>query len=339
MPIISDKREITNLKENQKTCLICDESGGRSERCAVITCDICCYWVCKECAGIDPQLYDFLTKTNTSINFICPKCKNHLPKIKDLLNIEQKQAEMECNMNLMQTKIEENRQSINKLEGLNISERLSKVEQVIQANKMEDVEFPPLLTFSDVTKKMQQEITSTQATTEKINTDLEEEKRRESRKLNLIVYGIPETQTDNSNQMKSDFLSLQELYENKIALTPSDFSNITRLGKKKDDQIRPIRISFYDAQIRKEVLINNKGLRYEGNEFNECNCKTNPGRHIHINVTTDKTRQEREEESKLREALNVRRQNGENVIIKRGKIIKTDQQESQARWAVISQDV
>ena len=339
MPIISDKREITSLKEIQKTCYICDESGGRSERCAIITCDICCFWVCKDCAGIDPQLYDFLTKTNASINFICSKCKSQLPKIKDLVKIEQKQTEMEASIHLMKTKIEENRQSINKLEGLNIAERLLKVERVIQVNKMEDEEFPPLLQFSEVAKKMQKEITSTQATTEKINTNIEEEKRRESRKLNLIVYGLPENHTDSGDQMKSDFLALQELYNNKLALTPSDFSNIIRLGKKKENQIRPIRISFLDPQIRKEVLINNKGLRFEGNEYKECNCKTNPGRHIHINVTTDKTLQEREEESKLRETLNERRQKGENVIIKRGKIIKKDQQESQARWAVISQDV
>ena len=92
-------------------------------------------------------------------------------------------------------------------------------------------------------------------------------------------------------------------------------------------------------QLRKEVLINNKALRYEGQQYEECHSETNPGRHIHINVTTDKTKQEREEENKLREVLQERRRNGENVMIKRGKIVKANQQVSHARWAVISQDV
>ena len=337
MPIISDKKQISTLKESQKLCLICNEGGGRSERSTIITCDICCFWVCKECAGMDTKLYDFLTSNNTDINFICTKCKGQLPKIKDLIAIEQKQAEMESEITQMKKDIEENKESL--LQVKSMSKRLEKVEKIIQANKMEDEEFPPLVGFSEAAKKMQEAISSTQEKTLKLNSNIEEEKRREIRKSNLIVYGIPENEATAENQMKSDFLSLQELYSATVDLNASDFSNITRLGKKKDNQIRPIRFTFHDYQLRKEVLTNNKGLRYEGQQYDQCNCKTNPGRHIHINVTTDKTKQEREEENKLREMLQERRRNGENVTIKKGKIVKTDKQESQARWAVISQDV
>ena len=286
---------------------------------------------------MDSKLYEFLTSNNTDINFICTKCKGQLPKIKDLLAIEQRQAEMESDITRMKKDIEENKLSIMQMK--NMSQRLEKVEKVIQANKMEDEEFPPLVGFSEAAKKMQEAISSTQATTLKLNLNLEEEKQREIRKSNLIVYGLPESETTDENQMKADFLSLQELYSPIIELNASDFSNIIRLGKKKEGQIRPIRITFHDNQLRKEVLINNKGLRYEGHQYDECHCKTNPGRHIHINVTTDKTKLEREEENKLREMLHERRRKGENVTIKRGKIVKTNQQQTQARWAVISQDV
>ena len=337
MPIISDKKQLSNLKETQKFCLLCNEGGGRSERCTIITCDICSHWVCKDCSGMDTKLYDFITSNNTDINFICSNCKGQLPKIKDLLAIEQKQAEMESDIIQMKQDIQENKQSINQIK--NMSERMEKVEKILKANKMEDEQFPPLLGYSEAAKKMQEDISKTKETAKQLNLNIEEEKRREIRKANLIVYGLPEHESTAVNQMKSDFHSLQELYSETVDLNASDFSNITRLGKKKEGQIGPIRFTFYDNQLRKEALINNKGLRYEGHQYDQCNCKTNPGRHIHINVTTDKTKQEREEENKLREMLLERRRNGEDVTIRRGKIVKTDQQESQARWAVISQDV
>ena len=135
--------------------------------------------MCKECAGMDPKLYDFLTTNNPDINFICSKCKGQLPKIKDLLAIEQKQAEMESDITQMKKDIEENKLSIIQMK--NMSQRLEKVEKVIQANKMEDEEFPPLVGFSEAAKKMQEAISSTQATTLKLNLNLEEEKQREMR--------------------------------------------------------------------------------------------------------------------------------------------------------------
>ena len=339
MPIISDRSQIANLKETQKECYICDKTAGLTERSSIVTCDICSNWICKECSSIESKLYEFLIKNKTDFNFICLKYRGQLPKIKDLVKISQRQEEIDSTISLMSEKIESNRTSITNLENLNIADRLSKVEQVIMSNKLDDEEYPPLVAINAATKKLQEEIYSQQETTEKISTDLEEEKRKEAKKSNLIIYGIPESTDNIENQMMKDFTTIQQLYADRVELDKTDITSIIRLGKKKENQIRPIRVTFCEAQKRKEILVNNNGLRLEGENLKQCNCKFNPGKHIHVNVTTDKTQQERDSENKLREEMKARRSRGEDVTIKRGKIVNSNYQGTQARWATISQNV
>ena len=141
--------------------------------------------------------------------------------------------------------------------------------------------------------------------------------------------------------MMKDFTTLQQLYADRVELDKTDITSIIRLGKKKENQIRPIRVTFCEIQKRKEILVNNIGLRLEGENHKQCNCKFNPGKHTHVivNITTDKTQQERDSENKLREEMKGRRSRGEDVTIKRGKIVNSNYQGTQARWAAISQNV
>ena len=339
MPVISDRNQIANLKESQKDCYICNEAGGRSERSVIVTCDICSFWVCKDCAQIEPKLYEFLVKNKTDLNFICPKCKDQLPKIKDLVKISQRQTEIEIEINKMKMIIDENKTSIAEFKNMNVAGRLNQIEQIIQSNKLDDEDYPPLPAMKTAAQKMQAEISTQQIATTKLSTDLQEEKLKEMKKLNLIIYGIPETNEDPEDQMMQDFNTVKELYIDKVNIKTEDITSIIRLGRKKENQIRPIRLTFRDIHKRREILVNNNGLRLEGDEYKECKCKVNPGKHIHVNITTDKTQHERDAENQLREELKARRSSGEDIIIKRGKIVKRNHQDTQARWAVISQNV
>ena len=75
-------------------------------------------------------------------------------------------------------------------------------------------------------------------------------------------------------------------------------------------------------------------MRIQSDDFEECKCKQNPGRHLHINITNDKTRNQRETEAKLREELQSRRKAGEqNIKIRQGKIVKKDSTPAHPRWA------
>ena len=196
MPVLSDRNQIANLKESQKDCYICNEAGGRSERSVIVTCDICSFWVCKDCAQIEPKLYEFLVKNKTDLNFICPKCKDQLPKIKDLVKISQRQTEIEIEINKMKMIIDENKTSIAEFKNMNVAGRLNQIEQIIQSNKLDDEDYPPLPAMKTAAQKMQAEISTQQIATTKLSTDLQEEKLKEMKKLNLIIYGIPETNED-----------------------------------------------------------------------------------------------------------------------------------------------
>ena len=336
MPLITDKKQIASIKESQKTCLLCDEIGGRTERSSAIVCDICSHWVCRECANIEDKLLDFLVKNDLNYSHICKTCKDQIPQIKDLLKISQKQTQIESDIVNMKADIENNKQTLSKYEGMH--QRLSNVESIIQNNKL-DQEFPVLPAINAATQKMQHEITTQQESTTKMQFNMEEEKRKEAIKMNLIVYGIPEQESTVEKQMIADFNVLQELYSDKVQLHADDVTSIVRLGRNTEGKIRPIRVTFNEIQKRREILTNNQGLRMEGDEFKLCKCKANPGKHQHINVTTDKTKQEREFENELREQIKVRRQNGEDVIIRKGKIVNRSLLDTHARWAVIRQNV
>ena len=335
MPIITERTQILLHKETQKTCIKCDQEPGRNERNAIIICDICEKWFCKTCAVIDEKLYDFVIQQDLAYDHICNSCKGQIPKIKDLINISEKQTQMQLEIDQMKAEINSNKKSIEKYESF--ESRLSDVEKVIVANKLNDVEYPPLLAINDAQTKIQRDLSSQAETTTKLNIDLEEKKRREAISQNLIVYGLPEKQTNLvKEQMKADFEMIKDLLTDRVDLHETDISHISRLGAKKQDKERPIRITFVDLQKRREVLVNNKNITIE-DQLNECNCK-NPGKHIHINITTDKTKQEREQESKLREQLQNRRKNGEDVVIKRGKIVPRNNLEAYPRWATICQN-
>ena len=174
--------------------------------------------------------------------------------------------------------------------------------------------------------------------------DQEEQRNKEAKKLSLIVYGVPETPEDEAAQIKADFTTIKKLYADRVEINKEDFSDISRLGVKKTNQVRPIKLTFNSFEKRRKVLINNINLRLDADGENTCeydNCSTYPTNHVHIYVTTDKTKREREEEQKLREKLKERRDAGEeNIIIRKGKIVsKEARQNAHPRWAQVSVDV
>ena len=336
MPIITDKKQIGLHRESQKTCHNCKEPPGRSDRSSINICDICSNWFCKDCTEIEDKVYDFVIKNDIVYSYICSLCKTELPRIKDIVNIRQKQSQLIEDLASLKKEVEKNTKAIRDYESL--KERLSTVEKVIKTNKLDDEQFPSLPDIDATTKKLQLDLYSQVATTDKINTDMKEEKQKATRSKNLIVYGLPETPNVQIKElMMSDFKKIKDLYEGRVDINPNDITAITRLGNKKENKIRPIRLTFIDDQCRKEILTNNKGLLIEGNEYDECECRAG-GKHIHVNITNDKTKQERELENELREELKNRRTNGEDVIIKKGKIVLRRPVETHTRWVDIYQN-
>ena len=140
----------------------------------------------------------------------------------------------------------------------------------------------------------------------------EEEKLKEKKKRNLIFFNIPEGDLDDYDEQRlADFYKIQRIYEDKVEIKERDLSNITRLGKKVTNKIRPVLVTFKSEDQRMTVLRNNKDLK-----LLEANKSTR------IFVSTDKTPKEREAENQLRAELQRRKNDGEdNLVIRNGKIL------------------
>lgn len=347
MPVISDKKTITTIKEFQSCCKVCEKRPFKNER--IFICDVCNEWICKDCSDISESVYELASKQQLKINFVCSLCNEQLPKIRECLKLAARQQKMEEEISHLKNCIEANTNCIkeNSENNTDVKERLEKVEKMLglDTNQLSNEDYPSLFSINATTKTLAEKISNQESTTNELNEQFQkqqeiksEEKRQAARAHNLIIYGIPEEEDGEKEQMEQDFLTLRNLLAERVSIKGSDISDIVRLGAKKEDKTRPVKITCTSIEKRKEILTSNKNLRIEDENFEYCGCKINPGNHIHINITNDKTQKQREEESKLREELKRRRNNGEQVIIKQGKIVKSTKTNAHPRWAEISEN-
>ena len=153
----------------------------------------------------------------------------------------------------------------------------------------------------------------------------EEETLIEKKKDNLIIYGMPESDTnDKKKEMIEDYKRLKMIYEGKVEIAEENITHMSRLGIK-GTTTRPIQITLADQTKRKQLLTNNMNLKLKKN--NES---------IPIYVSTDRTKKQRLEFKKLREILKERKKTDPNLMIRNNKIVpfREAAQETQS-WAEI----
>lgn len=136
---------------------------------------------------------------------------------------------------------------------------------------------------------------------------LAEERDRESRVNNLILFNIPET--------SNDILKIKEIL-NKIELTENiEFNEVKRFGKANNNRPRPVKVVTKLAKDKFTILKHSKKLRELPNEDN---CRN-------IYIKPDLTKIQLEEGKRLYTELKHRRDVlKEKVMIKRGVIVQKD---------------
>lgn len=147
----------------------------------------------------------------------------------------------------------------------------------------------------------------------KVQESIKEELDKERRKMNLIVQGIEESQSEIAAlRKKHDEDKLAEIMKAiKLEEQPTP-TNITRLGSKRDDKPRPMRVTVSTFTEKRAILGNAKLLR-ESTDFSKAY------------ISPDLTPKEREINSKLVQELKSRRKGGEqNIFISKGKIVTRD---------------
>ena len=337
------KTRSTNHPPTQEKCKICKTISVNKAKDKAIECDICLEWVCLKCSELPEQMYKLSQDHNSNLDFICKPCKAELPHIREIMVLKQKQLKLITDLETereVNKKFREDQTTTNE----DLNQRLRKIEQVIQEKQLDNKEYPPLSIMTAEQEKLNKIFNKQNRIDQDVQlqkSEKEEEKRREVRENNLIVYGIPEESEDVTELMKEDFLAVKEVYRDREDLMSQHITQITRLGQKKEEQIRPIRLTFSSEEKRTEVLRKNKNLKIYHTNFEECAatfCNDPDKRHKHIYISPDKTKLQREKEKKLRETLKQRRTAGEeNLIIRNEKIIQKPQA-TQARWRDVVND-
>lgn len=136
-----------------------------------------------------------------------------------------------------------------------------------------------------------------------------EMEERDRRKPNLIVSGIPEKADGSVNDRKQwDMEQVEALFGNLVDLNENVVKAIYRIGNTNSAKPRLLKVVCRDVYTKRDLLSKAKNLRSEPKYQN-------------VYLNTDLTQLQQKENKKLREELQRRRNAGEDVVIRYGKVV------------------
>lgn len=141
---------------------------------------------------------------------------------------------------------------------------------------------------------------------------IQEMEAREQRRLSLVISGICERTDGNVDERnKSDRESVTTLLDAIGVINPS-FHDVRRIGKVQYNRSRLIRITCSNTEEKNVILRNAKKLR-------SVTCFKK------VFINSDLTPMQQKMHKELRDELKRRKNEGENVRIRHGEIVRIDQ--------------
>ena len=137
----------------------------------------------------------------------------------------------------------------------------------------------------------------------------------------MILFNVtePKKQLDENQKIREDIKRCDILFKREMRFYNVEIEEITRMGRESDERNgirnkpRPLLVKLREAKNKWRIIANAKWLRESSFEGIRK-----------VSIAPDMTKKEREENKKLREEVSLRRENGENIKIHRGKIITLD---------------
>ena len=144
-----------------------------------------------------------------------------------------------------------------------------------------------------------------------VSDTIAEQKEREYRANNIIVYNIPESsRSEAEDRIKEDLSTVTRVFEAMDIEDQDIVEKCVRVGKKETGKNRVTKVVLKDKGIRSKILKRAKALK-DIEEFER------------VYVGPDLTIMQRKEQQELRKELFARREKGEtDIFIRRGKIIQ-----------------
>lgn len=139
---------------------------------------------------------------------------------------------------------------------------------------------------------------------------LAEVESRDRRKANLILSGIPEKDEGTAEERKrSDLLTVKRLFSTLDNSTKKDLiSAVVRIGKITSSRPRLLKVICCDSETKRTLLSKSKDLR-------------NFEQYKNVYINPDLTPLQQVKNNKLREELRNRRNLGEDVTIRNGRVV------------------
>ena len=173
---------------------------------------------------------------------------------------------------------------------------------------------------------------------DRMETIIEDKDEIEERKYNLVIFELPEKASANRNtpwsteeKIKYDTQTMKDIitHDLGVGLSPkNDIYHARRLGGWKKGVNRPLKITFDSIYTKRDVLSHARSLRDSEDPVLQK-----------IYINPDLTEKQREEDKALRKQMWERRGNNENVVIRRGQIVKADHEVRKTRSVEKTKDV
>ena len=343
-----DKTDLTKCGKCKKKLVKKPELDSEQS----IECDCCVLFYHIDCVDVSNDKLNAVTSNN--LYWYCPSCEFAASKLKQhCASLQAGQDKLRKEMNTLKEeyeklkkKVQDNENTISekdtkihhlteKVNGLETTVTtiqlqclpLSQLSEDVEVLKQKEIAPQPLL--SEIVSKSG--ATGVEGIKSIINEEFEEKQKlddetrlREKKKNNLIVFNMPEKEdvSDNEELMMNDFSKLKQIYQGRVDLKERDLLNVTRLGNKNPEKIRPILLVFKDEEIRTKILRNNRDLKLKEDNISSS-----------IYVHIDRTQKQRETEKELRAELKRRKDSGEKNIVIRNEQIVPFRAAAQKPWA------
>ena len=242
-----------------------------------VLCEICEVWFHAKCQGISDEAYKILQKEQ-SLHWYCKGCEKGMAKILETVTrIQKRQDQLEDEMLKMVTSMNEMKARLNEVtkDSSEIKEELKKLDIELKKSisdklaeqKIKQEEMLTVAVQEQVTKQMNQvegKLTAVKSSLDEVRSQAIQERDREGRACNIIVYNVPESkQKEKEHRWSEDRSFCLEVFNKVLGLSirEEDMKRFLRLGKAEDKQERPVLIQFRDRVLKNMVLDSLNRLR------------------------------------------------------------------------------
>ena len=298
---------VTSLSHNGEHISDCQQKGGKSTTapqsflvdedgpspCGVckkevgekgIMCDRCNVWVHFPCSKLKAVEYKSLTSmASSSIRWFCARCTYELDN----------KTDRDARMAAQESKIDMLYQIITTLQQQN-----NLILQLVKQNN------------ETVEKRVREEVREVMG----------EEKEKEWRRKNVILFNLPETRDKGASEKVEDGKRVDDVMK-EIGVDVGEYET-ARLGAPDDKRVkpRPLKVTVKIAEKRDEILRKARNLK-DSEEY----------RKMKVGITADKTLEERKKDKALVDEKKRREEQGEDVIIFRGEVMTKDEANKKGR--------